>query len=254
MSDAHDQNFNEETKLLVAEIGEVAGRLGGGEVRESPRHHLEILALYDRCRSTFGAIALLAGQGFGQEAVSLGRSLFTESLMLAELAEADEPRRVELVIGWSIATIDDLEGVLREALADGDDFAEQLEGLTSIRAELEGYARRHDVGTQRWRPNEKALAQKHDRDGYGDFRLAHHFVHGSTFAVSQRYTKREDVVWIGGQARKGPWALPAVLFAAQSLVYAVRSTCTILGLEEPADLDELLNRIEDLGRRAGILT
>jgi hypothetical protein len=41
---------------------------------------------------------------FGQEATALGRSLITESLMLMELAAADETRRVELVVGWELAT------------------------------------------------------------------------------------------------------------------------------------------------------
>jgi hypothetical protein len=64
-----------------------------------------VLALFDRCRSLLGAIRLLLAHGFVHEAVMLGRSLFTDSLMLAEYASADERRRVELVIGWSIASL-----------------------------------------------------------------------------------------------------------------------------------------------------
>jgi hypothetical protein len=64
-----------------------------------------VLALFDRCRSLLGAIRLRLAHGFVHEAVMLGRSLFTDSLMLAEYASADERRRVELVIGWSIASL-----------------------------------------------------------------------------------------------------------------------------------------------------
>ena len=39
--------------------------------------------------------------------------------MLMELAAADETRRVELVVGWELASLDDLEGFWREAQARG---------------------------------------------------------------------------------------------------------------------------------------
>lgn len=254
MADDEAKTLDEETKALLNEVALVAGKLGGGEVRERPRHHLEIVALYDRCRSTFGAVRLLAQAGFGQEAVALGRSVFTESLMLMELAEADELRRIELVVGWSLASVDDLTGVLREAEARGDDVTEELEAMKTLRASLEGYARRNNARTRRWRPDEKALALKHDVGGYLDFRMAHHFVHGSTFASEQRLTMRDDVAFIGGPAARGGWSLPAALFAAQSLVFAIRAVSTIVDVPEPEKLDELLERIEEDGRRGGLLT
>jgi hypothetical protein len=248
------KTIDNEAKRLLDDIAAVAAKLGGGEVRERPRHHLEIIALYDRCRSTFGAVRLLAQAGFGQEAVALGRSIYTEALMLMELAQAAEPRRVELVIGWSLASVDDLTGILREGEAHGQEVAEELAVMESLRASLEEYARRHKVRTRPWRPDEKALARKHAVDGYLDFRMAHHFVHGSTFAGEQRLSQRGDVVFIGGPAARGGWSLPAALFAAQSLVHAIRAVSTIAELPEPAELDELLERIDATGRRAGLLT
>jgi hypothetical protein len=169
-----------------------------------------------------------------------------------ELAEADEPRRIDLVIGWSLASADDLEGVLREAAASGDDVTEQLESVARVRKDLEAYARRHNARTRRWRPDEKALAQKHDRGGYLDFRIAHHFVHGSTFAGAQRYSQEGDVVVIGGPAAHSSWGVPALLSAASSLVHATRAASTILGLEPPPGLDELEERIEAEGERLGL--
>jgi len=91
---------------------------------ERPVHERKIMALFDRCRSRFGAVRLLAkveAPDFGQQATVLARPLITESLMLMELAAADETRRVELVVGWELATLDDLEGLWREGQARGHD-------------------------------------------------------------------------------------------------------------------------------------
>ena len=57
---------------------------------------------------------------------------------------------------------------------------------------------------------------------------------------------------IGGlAAATRDWGLPAVLFAAESLVHATRAASTILGREEPRELDELM-RIEATGQAAGL--
>jgi len=244
MIDSEAKTLDDDTKRLLREVANVAGKLGGGEVREMPPYYRDILAIYDRCKSMFGAVWLLADRGFGQEGVGLGRSLFTESLMLAELAEADERRRAQLVTGWTLAALDDFIGVLHEAESRGDDATAALSALTSARKRLEASAQRENVSTKRWRPTEKALARKHNMDGYLDFRVAHHFVHGTTLAGSQRYTERDDVFYIGGPAARGGWSVPAALFAAQSLLYACRATSSILELNEPAEVGELLERLD----------
>jgi hypothetical protein len=110
--------LDEATTRLVDEVAEVAGNVGGRAIVERSPHEREILALFDRCRSLFGAVRLLAkveDPDYGQEAVILARPLITESLMLMELAAADETQRVELVVGWDLASLDDLEGLWREA-------------------------------------------------------------------------------------------------------------------------------------------
>jgi hypothetical protein len=110
--------LDEAARGLVDEVAEVAGNVGGGAIVARLPHEREILALFDRCRSLFGAVRLLAkveDPDYGQEAVILARPLITESLMLMELAAADETQRVELVVGWDLASLDDLEGLWREA-------------------------------------------------------------------------------------------------------------------------------------------
>jgi hypothetical protein len=239
--------LDEATKRLVDEVAEVAGNVGGGAVAERPVHVREILALFDRCRSTFGAVRLLAKvrePDFGQEATALARPLITESLMLMELAAADEARRVELVIGWELATLDDLEGLWREGQARGEDSSPALDATASRKRAAEAYARERGAGTRRWRVDERALADKHGREDYFSFRIMHHFVHGSTFATSQRYSPKGDVYFVGGPAADTSWAKPAAVQAASSLVYATRAVCTIFGWNQPAELDDLHERIE----------
>lgn len=73
--------LDDDTKRLVDEVAEVAGNVGGGEIMERPVHEREIMALFDRCRSTFGAVRLLAKVeewDFGQEATALAIPAFRE--------------------------------------------------------------------------------------------------------------------------------------------------------------------------------
>jgi hypothetical protein len=78
----------------MREVADLVDRVGAGERTERIWHELEILALFDRCRSLHRAVlVLLSHDGFVHEAVMLGRPLFTDSLALAELAAVDEKRR-----------------------------------------------------------------------------------------------------------------------------------------------------------------
>jgi hypothetical protein len=236
--------LDDTTKTVLNDVAEAATRIGQPGRRKW--HELEVLAIFDRCRSTLDAAHLLAENGFGQEALALTRDLFSASLMLTEIASVDEPKRVELVVGWWLAGADDLTGAMVQAHADEEATAMQT-GMRSASRKIEEYARSVGARPRRWRPDEKTLAIKHGRDGYLDFRIAHHFVHGSSFATAQRYAREGDVVLVGGLAAYAGWATPAVLFAASSLVHATSAVATILGWEQAAGLESLLERIESAG-------
>lgn len=241
--------LGEDVRDVLNEVSGVAGSLGGGVIVEGPRHNLEILALFDRCRSIFRAVWLLLERGFAHEAVMLTRPLFTESLMLAEFADAGDTQRLELVIGWSLASLADLEGIYLEGKARGDDVTDELRKIADRRAQHHAYARRHNATARHWRPTEKQLADKHGRgDELAGFRLAHHFVHGSTMAASQRYSKvAEDTAIVGGPAAElEVWERDAGLFAAYSLLHACRAACRIFQWAEPPSLDELGQRVDGM--------
>jgi hypothetical protein len=68
---------------LLNEIGELAGRIGR-EFDAAP-HEAAIATLFDRGRSTFGAVRVLLDTGFAHEAVTLVRSLLVPSRSPGEL-------------------------------------------------------------------------------------------------------------------------------------------------------------------------
>jgi hypothetical protein len=105
---------------IMRDAQSVAGSLSHGAT-EGPRHFLEILALYDRCSSVFNAICVLLKNGHVHEPVLLTRPLFTESLMLAELAATPEPQRAGLVLGWALEGLGHMYGFAKEAESRGHD-------------------------------------------------------------------------------------------------------------------------------------
>jgi hypothetical protein len=238
----------------MTRVSTLVGSLGGGRYSKRARHEIDVVALFDRCRSMLGAIRLLLAHNFVHEAVILGRPLFTDSLALAELASIDEKRRGDLVIGWELGSLDALEGILRDDESRGVDQSDGLAKVAERRSEVEAYARREGFRTRRWQPDDhaKALADKHGRgDEYSALLLTHLFVHGTTLATAQRYSQvAEDAVEIGGPAVElRVWANDAGLFAAVSTLYAARAICQILGWEEPPELETLLAECEARAER-----
>jgi hypothetical protein len=246
------------TNDLAAAVRKVGADIGDTEPVKRPRHSLEVLGLFDRCRSLFAATHLLLTHRFVHEAVMLGRPLFTDSLMLTEYASANETQRVELVMGWSIASLAAVEGIFLDARRSrGKDVAAALTGLAERRREYEEYARRQGVERLRaWQPDDhaKRLASKHGReDEYGALLVTQQFVHGSTSAVSTRVSKiAEDTVEVGGSAVDlESWGRAAALFGANSMLHAARAGCGIFGWQEPPKVEELFQRVkqasDDLG-------
>jgi hypothetical protein len=235
-------------QTLLANLATAAASTGHKELVETPTHLVEVAALFDRCRSTFGAIRVLVerdGPDYGQEATVLVRSMFTESLMLMELATSKESRRIELLMGWAVDGVDSLIGLMNEAKARGDDTKKEVAALQARRATHLEYARRHGARVRTsWKPNEKQLADKHNRDDYLSFRITHHFVHGSVLATAQRYSVKDgNRAVVGGPGIDTGWGLGAALSAASCLVYATEAVITILDLRRPAELYGLHDRL-----------
>lgn len=248
--------LDEDTRALLQEATDVAGGVRDEAAVERPYHEHEIGTLFDRCRGMCAAVLVLLDNGFVQEPAMLCRALFVDSLALAELAAADEQRRISLVVGRQLAAIADVEGIFREMQARGEEVSGNLDYVAERRRRVEGYARRHDALTRHWDPDDhvRALAEKHGRgDEYPSYRMTHHFVHGSAAITEHRASvDDEEVMRIGGPALDVEvWEKPAALFAAYSLALACRAACSTLGYDEPQGLDDLLGGIEAMHASSG---
>jgi hypothetical protein len=130
-----------------------------------------------------------------------------------------------------------------------EEVIRNLEHVAQRRHKVEKYARRHDAGTKRWRPEDQAktLADKHCRGAeYASYRMTHHFVHGSAAITQDRSSiDDEDVARVGGPHLDVEiWERPTALFGAYSLAFACRATCSTFGYDEPKELEDLLERLE----------
>jgi hypothetical protein len=249
-----DPVLDDDTRELLQAVADMAGSIGDKVPVERFYHEREIGLLFDRCRGMFGALRVLLANGFVQEAAVLARPLFVDSVALAELAAADEPRRTSLVVGRQLHATADIEGIFMEMQARGDEVAKNLEHVAERRRKVEQYAQRHSASTRHWDPEGqiKTLAEKHGRgDEYPSFRLSHHFVHGSAAITESRFSVDDNDVARIGAPHLGVdiWERPTALFRAYSLLLACRATCSIFPYEEPQQLEELLRRIESIIRK-----
>jgi hypothetical protein len=124
---------------LLERIDKMCAAIGDKEAAERPRHYVVFIAVFDRCRSMLGAVHLLVGRGFAHEALMLCRSLLTDSLTLAEIAEAGEEGRAKLAVAWELHGLADLEGALIEGARQGHDVGEHLDAVKLRRDELDAY-------------------------------------------------------------------------------------------------------------------
>jgi hypothetical protein len=238
---------------LMHDVADLVDRIGT-ERAERVWHELEILGLFDRCRSLHRAVLLLLEHGFVHEAVMLNRPLFTDSLALAELAAADDKRRGSLVVGWALGSWRQLRGYFLDRGSRGHDVAAEVEALAKREGEVKKYARDHGYNTKHWQPDDdaKRLADAHGRGSeYGAMLVAGMFVHGLATVTSERYWRTDEGVYVvGGQSPAAkPYERDAGLFASHSMLLAARAVCRLFGWAEPTELTKLLAELEQETQR-----
>ena len=234
----------------LAAISELVS--GMGEPSEMPGYYLDVMAIYDRCRSMFGGVRRLLSADFSHEAAVLAGPLFVDSLVLAELAAADEPRRAHLVVGLELQGVRDAEGLLFAGTDTPDEAAAVAERLAGRRAELIEAAGRLGAEAREWCPRDELeeLAKRHGRgDEYVDKLVSDQFVYGSSLARAQRYSRTDESkeVLVGGpHAQVDEWSDGTGQFAGTSMLHAARAACSIFGWPEPPKVAELLVENESL--------
>jgi hypothetical protein len=205
------------------------------------------LRIYARCRSLFVAAALLVRADHAEEALILGRSLFTEALRLMELASSKD--RDALLLGFAFESVADKRSMIESAVRRGmgDDPRPILATIDEEGRKLERLRQKLGIGKVRHFGSEQALATRHRRlEELWTFEFGHRMTHGTTVSHESR-TKAVAGDAIGVYLRSSEpeylWASAAFLTA--TMIDAQRAASTIFGWTEPAELEGLWTRAHE---------
>jgi hypothetical protein len=213
------------------------------------------MSMYSRVRSLLEAIDILLDAKHAEEAVLLGRALFTKSLHLQELSEADGEGRDALVLDAMNRTATKIVHVDEEALRVGlktPNETRMREAIQQHRKELQRLQQALRVQRLHRFPEDKDLARKHGRaEEYVSYLFSHGFVHGMGYApmfrrilvdqddkmVERLYLRSADQAWIASVA----------VFAMRSALLAHEATARIFDWREfGARPAQLLRRVSEL--------
>jgi hypothetical protein len=230
--------------LMVRVSRATAFRLQGPRPAEFGVVEAYAVALHVRCHSLLGAAHLLLREGYVHEAAIMGRPLFSDSLLLAELAASDPITQGSLVVGMSLDGIARHEKYLRAREDEGVDVTAERKRLEEGRRGEERLAREHGYSTKHREPDERLdlLAARHGRSSeYSTLLLTHQFVHGATGVVLDRVGRDGEKAVIGTHiAQAKPWVRDFGIFVARSMLHAARALYALLGWTRPPELDALL--------------
>jgi hypothetical protein len=227
-----------------------------------PPVYRPILQLYSRMRSLLEGTCLLLDAGLPEEAIILGREMFTDSLYLMKLAKC-EPDRAALILE-----------LLNEVFAKWEDLERQelsIKGLprgndsiirdfvAKNRKKIEAYKQREGISERKRFGSEKQLAKEYGRlDEYLDFACANAMVHQAIFAQQTGRTfMTGDVHTISLRNPDDDSKVAGSAFVMRSALHAHKAVASIFAWTEtdPDEIDGLLAEIEHLlpgeGRSAG---
>jgi hypothetical protein len=239
----------------IQELASQASRMvisHGDEVFDLSPIDAPILVMYGRIRSLTHAINILLARDLPEEAVILGRELFTDSLQLAELARQDPPGRAALVLGMANGTLTEWENMEREAASLDPQHqtpTAMVEAIAARRKNIQAGMERFGVERLHRFPHEKQLARDNDRlDDLMDFQLSHRLIHRADMAQEPRTRKVEDVLGIYLANADQEWKASVAAFAAQSGLHAFRAAAAIFNWTEPGptEASELLVHLTEL--------
>ena len=218
-------------------------------VSEYKTHDAPTLSLYWRCVSTLGAILVLLDERYGEEALSLSRSLFNDSMQLLQIAEAGDAR-AGLTLGWMNRSYEEIKGLFKKAreLGVDPDPSEALKYFANQQSGIQTYMRKHDVEKLRkFRSPEDAAIRYGRRVDYWTYLLAHEMVHGSDASFAFRREQIEDDVFgLCGQSRDPKFLTAVGAFAGKSVLDSMRAVSDVFDWALPSDYEELRSDIDKI--------
>ena len=181
----------------------------------------------------------------------LGRSLFEESLRLAQI-EAAGNSRAELLIGWEQKSLNEKIGLYKVVKSLGLDpnWDDMVEGPTVYRRVLAEYQKRYHIKRARAFLQTKTAALKFGRaHDVGAYSLAHELVHGSDAAfLFNRRMVEAGAVSINVRTTDPKVGFAVANFCVRSLLQSARATAVIFG-KNAAAIDALFNESTELEER-----
>lgn len=241
------------SKELMRRVREIVLGHHEGEVMQMAPVDAYVLMMYSRIRSLLEGVCVLLNARLPEEAIILGREMFTDSLHLMEIASrgADRP---SLILGLVSKTLTEIENLERKALGLGERDERHVRGVLAHvakrRKEIDGYRRRHGIGQLEKLSQEKQLAKEHGRLGeYLDFEFAHRMVHVAEIAQAGRTFKRDtEVLGIYLRNPDDDSLVAASAFVMTSALHAHKAVASIFAWTEtlPEEIDQLLEEIREL--------
>jgi len=211
-----------------------------------------VLGSYWRSISLFRGVVELLKSNLSEEALILSRSLFTESMRLMEISQADK-RRGSLILGWANQSYNEIKGLFLEAhrLGLDPDAEKVVTHYEQQQQKLQNYARRHSVGRfGKFRPEGDAAKRFGRQDDYWTFLLSHAMVHGSDAAyVFRRKKIGESAITLFPNTNDPAIVASVGIFAAKSLLDGAKATAQIFSWSLPAHFDSFYERLESLVER-----
>jgi hypothetical protein len=223
-----------------------------GEVIETTPIDAHVLILYSRVRSLLEGACVLLDARLPEEAVILGREMFTDSLHLMEIA-TQAPDRAPLVLGLVSKSLTEMQNLQREAASLGVSNKRDVDAVLGVlaerRKEIDAYRRRHGIGNMKSFRHEKQLASDHGRlDGYLDFAFVHRMVHRADMAQAGRTVRTDEVVRVCLRNPDDDFLVAASAFVMTSALHAHKAVAPIFAWTEtePEEIDRLLAEIDRL--------
>lgn len=229
---------------LSERLLEIASSTGANSELTVAAADLHVLGMYWRARRLFQAINVLLDAQMPEESAMLGRSLFETSLHLKQLA-AEPENKEALILGWANQSLQEIEGLVKEAAAQGmeKDEAGALSKLDSRRKALQKYGR--GVGRHSRFLTARDAAKRYGRlNDYWNYLWSHEAVHGSeaSWAYSRRksasgtltfFAKNDDPAVLSG----------ARAYAALSMTDAIQAVTTVFGWDPSSEVASIAEEI-----------
>lgn len=206
--------------------------------------------MLDRSVSLYEAVGTLVESAKYEEAISLGRPLFEESLMLQWLASKREPLRTAYATWFDHDSWNRYAESLSQ-VRPGDvpgDIAPLVQHAKCRRDQAAAFAAEHKLKRVAF-PSSNDLARNHLGRAHEcvHFALSQQFLHGRALVLASRQTYQDDgTLVIGSRPDHDAALLPVVVeWTTSSVLHAFSAVAAMLGLTVPEELRRLRADIDE---------